>query len=112
MNIEDDENDDEEKYVDAKLENQDENTESEVKMEENKQEDEKTMQPVLASWFHRESETKHFHNTSKYEPLKRNPLYAGGDFCAYDELLLLKNHFHPSVKLFAEQILNGKLFKF
>lgn len=118
LNIEGDDDDEEEKYADAKLEDDipkeeekslQEDAKPEGELEENKQEEKKEkFEPVPASWFHRKSEnSKSTHNATKYDPLKRNPLYAGGDYCAYDELMLLKNHFHPSVTLFAEQILNG-----
>ncbi|XP_056642195.1 CCAAT/enhancer-binding protein zeta [Diorhabda sublineata] len=43
----------------------------------------------------------------KYNPLTRNPLYGGGEFCSYTELYNLKNHFHPTVSLFASNIMNG-----
>lgn len=43
----------------------------------------------------------------KYNPLSRNPLYGGGEFCTYTELYNLKNHFHPTVSLFASNIING-----
>lgn len=115
-----DEDDEEEKYTDAKLEdeeienlisngNEEQRDESGTEQPENSSE----AAPVVASWFHRSrKEAKNPHNDSKYDPFKRNPLYAGGDHCAYQELLILKNHFHPSVSLFAEKILSGMCSSF
>lgn len=62
-------------------------------------------------WYHcKVKETKPF--KSEFNPLARNPLYAGGEHASYIELLDLTNHFHPTVSLFATQILNGKEFLF
>lgn len=41
--------------------------------------------------------------------MQRNPLYANGELCSYSELCLLSHHFHPTVALFASQILNNQL---
>lgn len=49
---------------------------------------------------------------SGYRPFSRNPLYGGGEFCAYTELYKLKDHFHPTVKLYATNILNGESIKY
>lgn len=61
---------------------------------------------IKPSWDHCANASK----TEKrpiYDPLSRNPLYAGGDFCAYTELINLRNHFHPTVALYANNILEG-----
>lgn len=119
------EDDEEEKYVDAKIDDevqehfvgngvQEEtktNTEEVVNKDASVEEvkEEEKVNTNVPSWFHRTSRnTKNSHDDSKYNPLKRNPLYAGGDFCAYEELVMLRNHFHPTISLFAGQILNGK----
>lgn len=63
-----------------------------------------------SSWFHSANTingVKQHSSITQYNPLSRNPLYAGGSFCAYTELNLLKDHFHPSVSLFAANLLNG-----
>lgn len=62
------------------------------------------------SWFHSANThdgMKQHSTITQYNPLSRNPLYAGGSFCAYTELNILKDHFHPSVSLFATNLLNG-----
>ncbi|XP_063236498.1 CCAAT/enhancer-binding protein zeta [Bacillus rossius redtenbacheri] len=46
---------------------------------------------------------------SRYCPLQRNPSFAGAEHSAYLELLALSRHFHPTVALFASNIIEGKL---
>ncbi|XP_015173779.1 PREDICTED: CCAAT/enhancer-binding protein zeta [Polistes dominula] len=43
-----------------------------------------------------------------YDPFCRNPLYSNACCSMYFELVLLCDHFHPSVSLFANSIVNGK----
>lgn len=68
---------------------------------------------VVASaptWFHCENERSGNgmrKKTATYDPFQRNPLFAGGEHCAYTELLKLSQHFHPTVTLFANKILQG-----
>lgn len=62
---------------------------------------------VKPGWYHLETIKKERKDVSEYKPMSRNPLYAGGEFTSYVELNELKNHYHPSVSLFAYQILNG-----
>jgi ribosome biogenesis protein MAK21 len=47
-----------------------------------------------------------------YNPLKENPLRANADNSCAWELLLLSEHNHPSVALFAKQILDLSLIKY
>lgn len=44
----------------------------------------------------------------RFDPLSRNPLYAGGEFCVYTELVDLSRHFHPTVALYASNLLQGE----
>lgn len=65
-----------------------------------------------SSWIHTDIAIKSEFNhpeITNYNPQHRNPLYAGGEFCVYTELLDLQKHFHPTVALFATNILSGKL---
>lgn len=88
-----DDDDDEEKYHDVKTEN-----------------DEDIKPPLTsASWYHCDN-LKNQKNC--YDPLARNPLYAGGNLSAYTELVIMKQHFHPTVSLYATNILEGKFLKF
>lgn len=45
--------------------------------------------------------------TKPYDPFCRNPLYAGATKGFNMELAALSNHFHPSVALFANAIIQG-----
>lgn len=42
-----------------------------------------------------------------YDPYNRNPLHAGANLSLYVELLKLRDHFHPTVQLFADNIYSG-----
>lgn len=70
---------------------------------------------IESSWNHakvlsNENESKVREITpSKYDPYHRVPAFAGAEHCHRNELLLLQEHFHPTVKVFAESILNSKL---
>lgn len=66
------------------------------------------------SWYHAQnlSVKKEKVPLTKYNPLSRNPLYGGGEFCAYTELCVLKNHFHPTVALYATSIVNNQTVKY
>uniref|UniRef100_A0A1A9Z3C9 CCAAT-binding factor domain-containing protein n=1 Tax=Glossina pallidipes TaxID=7398 RepID=A0A1A9Z3C9_GLOPL len=43
-----------------------------------------------------------------YDPYHRSPTFSGAEFAAHNELLCLYRHFHPTVKVFAENIIEGK----
>lgn len=43
---------------------------------------------------------------SVYEPLHRNPLYSNADISVPYELLTLRNHYHPTICLFTEKLMN------
>ncbi|XP_067003960.2 CCAAT/enhancer-binding protein zeta [Anabrus simplex] len=72
--------------------------------------------PVTATWFHcqnlKRKGTKSSTALGLYDPYQRNPLFAGGDFCAYTELMDLCHHFHPTVSLFASKILQGETISY
>ncbi|CAG9770496.1 unnamed protein product [Ceutorhynchus assimilis] len=66
-----------------------------------------------SSWVHVDQKVKKVHEPiSKYNPSSRNPLFAGGEFLAYSELRYLKNHFHPTVALWAHNVLQGEKVKY
>lgn len=63
-----------------------------------------------SSWVHCDKAIKKeiLHPPVKcYNAHQRNPLYAGGEFCVYFELLNLQKHFHPTVALYADKIMKG-----
>jgi CBF/Mak21 family len=61
--------------------------------------------PVPASSTHLPSE-------EKFDPLKRDPRFAGGETSFLWELLPLATHFHPSVRKFASEILVGNFLSY
>uniref|UniRef100_A0A1I8P2X1 CCAAT-binding factor domain-containing protein n=1 Tax=Stomoxys calcitrans TaxID=35570 RepID=A0A1I8P2X1_STOCA len=96
--------DGEEKYEDA--------PEDDEQVDECKQNDESKSVP---SWHHSkvssnsntETKTKELF-ASKYDPYHRVPDFAGAEYVLKNELLLMRSHFHPTVEVFAENILNNK----
>jgi ribosome biogenesis protein MAK21 len=53
------------------------------------------------------------HNPLKeYDPLARNPVYCGAEFTLSYELTCLIHHFHPSVALFSQTLLNRQFIKY
>ena len=46
--------------------------------------------------------------TDKYDGLARNPLYCSADRGVETELSTLASHYHPSVVVFAQHILNSE----
>lgn len=48
-----------------------------------------------------------FNTCKEYDPFCRNPLYAGITKGSNTELVTLSKHYHPSVALFANTILEG-----
>ncbi|KAK6622907.1 hypothetical protein RUM43_008758 [Polyplax serrata] len=47
-----------------------------------------------------------------YNAFVRNPLYAGAQNCLCFELYELVHHFHPTVALFAQKIIDGEVIKY
>ncbi|XP_067642462.1 nucleolar complex protein 1 isoform X2 [Eurosta solidaginis] len=45
---------------------------------------------------------------NKYDPYHRVPSFAGAEFALRDELLLLRAHYHPTIQVFADNILQQK----
>lgn len=62
-------------------------------------------------WFHcKNTATKV--QSKVFDGRARNPAHARGEFAAYEELTALVSHFHPTVALFARNILDSKLVHF
>ncbi|XP_045507814.1 CCAAT/enhancer-binding protein zeta [Colias croceus] len=49
---------------------------------------------------------------SEYNPMARNPAFSGASCSVYFELLPLADHFHPTVKMFAEKLLNNQIIQY
>lgn len=67
----------------------------------------KTDLTPTSSWLHSRNTIKERVKLS-YDPLHRNPLYSNADISKPYELCTLRNHFHPTVALFTEQVLQGQ----
>nr|CAD7430129.1 unnamed protein product [Timema monikensis] len=70
-----------------------------------------------ATWFHSHNlshseKTKNGQRSPLYTPYQRNPVFAGAEYCTYTELLTLTQHFHPTVALFAYNILQNELIHY
>ncbi|CAF3169610.1 unnamed protein product [Rotaria socialis] len=64
--------------------------------------------PQVCSWDHKNLNKKTHNHATHYDIHKRNPLYCGSDYTCLHELMFLKNHAHPTVALFAQNIFDGK----
>ncbi|KFO85758.1 CCAAT/enhancer-binding protein zeta, partial [Buceros rhinoceros silvestris] len=93
-----DQEDAEEKFVDADKETEDEARSS---MENSAKTNNSNS---AASWVHHENMGGRKSGAS-YDPMHRSPLYCGAESTSLWELKKLSEHFHPSVALFAKTIL-------
>ncbi|XP_065202872.1 CCAAT/enhancer-binding protein zeta [Planococcus citri] len=106
-----DDDDEDERYDDVK-------TEEELAEEAANPTPKSPAQPsVPSSWYHRtisapKIETpvveKKYQDPVAYDPLHRNPAYAGGEKAVFVELYALSQHFHPTVSLFAKKVIKGE----
>lgn len=93
--------DDEERFVDVKDESdKEESTDKneEIKGEKNN------------SWVHKKNIV--FKKHDKYDYQERNPLYSGADKTLTYELLLYSRHYHPTVVVYANKLMNVNFKKF
>lgn len=104
-----DESDDEEHYKDA---DEDESNEKVEEAPEDAVDDEK----LVSSWHHAKNLSKKEVTEkvsqitpTKYNPYQRTPAFAGAEFVLKTELLRLADNFHPSLKVFAKSLIDGKL---
>lgn len=100
-----DENDDDEDehYEDVK---EDSETDSEKEAEESEG-------PSTSSWVHKKNLTKRSATEiTDYDPFHRNPAFCKAESAVIVELHTLCTHFHPSVALFGQQILEGQNIKY
>jgi ribosome biogenesis protein MAK21 len=100
------EDDEEERFVDVKSQSDDEEKDEDenedksktVSKKKNNKEDNST------SWLHKKNII--FKRHEKYDINERNPLYCGADKTLTYELLPFTRHYHPTVVVFANQLLN------
>eukprot|EP00105_Crassostrea_gigas_P005739 XP_011419440.1 PREDICTED: CCAAT/enhancer-binding protein zeta [Crassostrea gigas] len=65
-----------------------------------------------SSWVHKNLKNSGFTKTSDYDPQHRNPLYCRADAECIWELQKLSQHFHPTVSLFASNLLKGEAVRY
>ncbi len=110
----DEEDDEEENFKDVALDTDDEaDTSKEAKTEVADEESAKENKVTAgsksngikdASWIHKKNII--FKKHDKYDPTERNPLYCGADKTLTFELLPFTRHYHPTVVVFANKLLN------
>lgn len=100
--------DDEEHYKDA---DDDESNEKAVEDVQETVDEEK----FVPSWHHAKNSSKNQNvekvsqiTPTKYNPYQRTPAFAGAEFVLKTELLKLADYFHPSLKVFAKSLIDGK----
>ncbi|XP_017058987.1 uncharacterized protein F23B12.7 [Drosophila ficusphila] len=96
--------DDEEVYQDVK-----EETAEKADSKPSEEKAEVEAKTSASSWHHAsvpatESKVREI-DSCKYDPYHRVPAFAGASYALRHELLLLRQHYHPTVQVFAEQIL-------
>ncbi|XP_065340687.1 CCAAT/enhancer-binding protein zeta [Cloeon dipterum] len=94
--------DEEEKYTDVKL-----------------NEDEETVKPEMTkpsgswSWVEdKQGRRPQNSDPNEYEPFSRNPLFSKAEKVGLRELALLASHYHPTVALFAQNLLDKEIIKY
>ncbi|KAL3985664.1 CBF/Mak21 family protein [Acanthocheilonema viteae] len=68
--------------------------------------DVKPSERKISGWMHKNNIVVRS-NAIRYDPMVRNPLFSRADKSIATELTLLSMHYHPSVAVFASNLLNG-----
>ncbi|XP_071512125.1 CCAAT/enhancer-binding protein zeta-like [Diadema antillarum] len=106
------EDSDDEHFVDINEEEEEDETSDKRKRGEMKTTSHETREDK-SSWVHRQTaEGDKDEMSSSYDALARNPLHSHVDNAIMWELKVLSKHFHPSVALFASQLLSGTLVSY
>uniref|UniRef100_A0A0R3RYD1 CBF domain-containing protein n=1 Tax=Elaeophora elaphi TaxID=1147741 RepID=A0A0R3RYD1_9BILA len=66
----------------------------------------KSCEKKVSGWMHKNNIVVRS-NATTYDPVVRNPLFSRADKSVAAELTLLSKHYHPSVGVFASNLLNG-----
>lgn len=90
-----DDDDDDEKFIDAI---------DESDKEENIEANDDSQEKKNNSWIHKKNII--FKKHDKYDYHERNPLYSGADKTLTYELLLYSKHYHPTVVVYANKLMN------
>lgn len=114
----DDDEEDEEHYEDVQtddemnqlnmdgVEESEDDSNSTLDLNQQQQQQQQKTAAKSSSWVFKKVNTTTSQQTAAYEPLHRNPLYANAETASPYELLPLKNHYHPTVALFTEKLMN------
>ena len=106
----------EEHYADAPDESKSETKEEDLAMETTDEKADLDLKPGVADkvapgWtFKTQAGSREARQS--YDPSCRNPLYSGAERSALWELQCLSQHFHPSVALFAQNLLDSQPIKY
>lgn len=95
-----DDDDEEERFVDAKTQSDEESGDEE------KSTASKKKNSNGGSWMHKNN--ANFKRHEAYDYTERNPLYAGAEKTLTYELLPFTRHYHPTVVVFANKLLDVK----
>lgn len=104
--------DDEEHFVDVNSSGEEEKEDEEIKGEKkkkiiNSKIEKKKIINTSSSWQHKKNIV--FKRHDHYDYHERNPMYAGADKTLTYELLPLSRHYHPTVVVFANKLLNVRI---
>ncbi|XP_071513221.1 CCAAT/enhancer-binding protein zeta-like isoform X2 [Panulirus ornatus] len=67
---------------------------------------------IFSSWVHHYSVKRTDGSHAVYDPYHRNPSYCGAEYSHLWELGRLKEHYHPSVSLFACRVISGEAINY
>lgn len=65
--------------------------------------------PKNATTTHNQQQSKH---STEYDPFKRDPRFANAENSPMLELVMLSQHAHPTVRLWATQLMSGQLVSY
>lgn len=98
-----DDDDEEEHFVDSKNEESDREEENNQN-DDDDDNDKKPKTTGATSWVHKKNIIHKRHD--RYDHTERNPLYCGADKTLTYELLPFTRHYHPTVVVFANKLMN------
>ena len=107
-----DDDDEEENFKDVAEDSEDEKEKTAEDKEANQSEDDSkenksnTGKKQDGSWVHKKNVI--FKRHDRYDAQERNPLYCGADKTLTFELLPFARHYHPTVVVFANKLLNNE----
>ncbi|XP_056021868.1 CCAAT/enhancer-binding protein zeta-like [Ostrea edulis] len=104
--------DDEEHYEDLPAPDESEANDTTSSESSESEDEQKRAKSNKSSWVHKNLINSGFTKTPEYDPHHRNPLYCRADSECFWELQKLSQHFHPTVSLFASNLLKGERVRY